>query len=262
MSNKTRIKEYMSKDVDNLYVNSSVEDSLNKIEKTGHDGFPVCDGNKLVGYIRSKDLISANKDKKIGNFMQTDQTVFQPDMSIKTAGRIMFREGISEAPVVDSSGKMAGLITNTDIIRSQIERTTPRKVDYLTEMFSELYDEINIDVNQDHSDIENLRPTQSKVYKDELIGRKYEIKNGLAEPIVVVRTPSYNLIADGHHRTLAAQNLSEVKLKSYVIDIEQDLKIGLAQQSINQGLESVDDMEVIDNEEHPQIEKIKVISEL
>jgi CBS domain-containing protein len=263
MSDKVYIEDYMSEDVMTINYDSTVKSTINMIKNTGHDGYPVvCSGNKLVGYIRAKDLVTADSSEKIQDIMSTDQTVFKTNMTIKTAGRVMFREGISEAPVVDSSGSVIGLISNTDIIRSQIERTTPRKVEYLVEMFSELYDDIDIEVIKDSVNVKDLRPTQDKIYQDELIGRQYEIKNGLAEPIVVVRTPTYSLIADGHHRSIACSKISQESIEAYIIDIKQDIDIGLAQQSINRDLESLNDITIISDKEHPQIERIDIISEL
>ena len=36
---------------------------------------------------------------------------------------VMFRRGISRMPVVDENGKLVGIITNTDMVRSHIERS-------------------------------------------------------------------------------------------------------------------------------------------
>ena len=39
----------------------------------------------------------------------------------------MFRHGISRLPVVNDEKQVKGIITNTDMVRSHIERSTPTK---------------------------------------------------------------------------------------------------------------------------------------
>ncbi len=48
-------------------------------------------------------------------------------MSINDAARVMFRMGISRMPVMNKEGKLVGIITNTDFVRSHIERFNPHQ---------------------------------------------------------------------------------------------------------------------------------------
>jgi len=48
--------------------------------------------------------------------------------------------------------------------------------------------------------IVDLVPTQSKIFADELEGRKYELEKGLAEPLIVIQKRNKILLVDGHHR--------------------------------------------------------------
>lgn len=52
--------------------------------------------------------------------------VTTPDANIMDVGRIMFRTGFSKLPVVDEENNLVGIISNMDVIRSQIEKTTPK----------------------------------------------------------------------------------------------------------------------------------------
>ena len=56
--------------------------------------------------------------------------------------------------------------------------------------------------------IRDHRPTQNKIYADELQGRTYELKRGLAEPTIIVKIGNRFILVDGHHRTVAALNLA------------------------------------------------------
>ena len=71
--------------------------------------------------------------------MSTDIVVAEQEMSINDAARVMFRMGISRFPVINKECKLVGIITNTDIVRSHIERSTPTKVNYFKRTLEQLY---------------------------------------------------------------------------------------------------------------------------
>ncbi len=56
-----------------------------------------------------------------------DILVAHPDMAVHDAARVILRSGIQKLPVVDDAGHLVGIISNTDVIRSQIDRATPRR---------------------------------------------------------------------------------------------------------------------------------------
>jgi len=101
--------------------------------------------------------------------------------------------------------------------------------------------------------IDNLRPTQDKIYADELQGRTYELKRGLAEPTIVVETGNRFVLVDGHHRTVAALKLGYKDIDSYVIKLDRDLKLGMEKTADKNGIYSFDDIEIIDDAQHPLI---------
>jgi len=70
---------------------------------------------------------------------------------------------------------------------------------------------IHVDVMRESVNIDELIPTQPKVYADELDGRIYELKKGLAEPIVVIRKTNKLILVDGHHRVIAAKKTRDKK---------------------------------------------------
>jgi IMP dehydrogenase len=47
----------MTYDVVSVDVHGTVKDVIEKIQKTHHDGFPVVDGDEVVGYISARDLL-------------------------------------------------------------------------------------------------------------------------------------------------------------------------------------------------------------
>ena len=101
--------------------------------------------------------------------------------------------------------------------------------------------------------INQLRPTQNKIFADELQGRTYEIERGLAEPTIVVKVSDRYVLVDGHHRTVAALKLGHEEIDSYVIEIDDDLKLGIEKTADKEGIHTYNDIEVIDDAQHPLI---------
>ena len=165
----------------------------------------------------------------------------------------MFRLGISRLPVTDENKKVLGIITNTDILRSHIERSTPEKVNQFRKTLEQLYG-IKTTLDKEKVDIVNLKPTQDKVYADELEGRTYEIERGLAEPIIVVKINEHKyLVVDGHHRLVASYKMGNDKITAYVISLSKNIKLGIEKTAEKNGIHSLKDIEIIADAQHPLI---------
>ena len=155
-------------------------------------------------------------------------------------------------PVVDKDGALVGIITNTDMVRSHIERSTPNKVEYFKKTMEQLY---GIKTTLKHMPVETnkLRPTQDRVYADELEGRAYELEKGLAEPAIVVKTGDRWILVDGHHRAVASAQKGYETVDSYVVDLGKDIKLGMEKTADKAGIHTFDDIEIIDDDKHPLI---------
>lgn len=251
-----RVEEYMTPDVTTVQPTDSVEAVAERIAETGHDGFPVSRDRQVVGFVSSRDLLLADEAVTVESVMSKDLIVAHPEMAVTDAARVILRSGIRKLPVVDDEGALVGIITNADVIRSQIERATPEKAEKLLETLEAIHD---IEARQERRRValEVLTPTQSKVYADELEGRVYELEHGLAEPLVVIETPSATLLADGHHRALAADRLDIAEMDAYIIVIDEDIELGMARTAKNEGLSSIEDISVVDYARHPLVESVE-----
>ena len=252
MSSSALVKHYMTKDVITVTPDTSTGEVIKNMKVTGHDGFPVKTNNKVIGIITAFDLLLKPWDHAVRDIMSTDVVVADRNMSINDAARVMFRMGISRLPVIDKKGKLVGILTNTDIVRSHIERSTPMKVNYFKKTLEQLYG-VHTKLIRMKVPIEKLRPTQNKIYADELQGRKYELERGLAEPTIVVKVGDRFVLVDGHHRTVAAANLGYEHIDSYVIELDQDIRLGMEKTADREGIFSLKDIEIIDDAQHPLI---------
>lgn len=251
---KPRVKDYMTRDVATVSPDVTVQEVARRIaESDGHNGFPVCEGRRVEGFISARDLLLAADDEPIFKVMSQDLIVAHPDMDVNDAARVILRSGIQKLPVVDDAGNLVGIISNADVIRSQIERATPEKVGKLMRTLENIHD-ITVREERRTVRLDDLVPTQGKVYADELEGRTYELRRGLAEPLVVIDNGGKLLLADGHHRGLAATRLGIEDMDSYVIVVEDHVELGMEQTAENEGLRKLGDVSVVDYARHPLVE--------
>jgi len=253
---KARVRDYMTREVATVSPDDSVAEVATRIAETGHDGFPVCDGRKVEGFISARDLLLAEDDEPIFKVMSQELIVAHPEMDVNDAARVILRSGIQKLPVVDDASNLVGIISNTDVVRSQIERATPEKVGKLMRTLESIHD---IETRQERRRVKlaDLIPTQTKVYADELEGRIYEIERGLAEPLVVIDAGGTLYLADGHHRVLAAERLDIEDMDAYVIVVDASVELGMARTAAKEGLTSLSDVRVVDYARHPLVETTK-----
>jgi IMP dehydrogenase len=251
---KARVREYMTRDVATVSPDDTVSDVACRIaESDEHSGFPVTERRQVEGFVSARDLLLADDDEPLFKVMTTDLIVAHPEMKVTDAARVILRSGIQKLPVVDDAGNLVGIISNADVIRSQIERATPEKVGKLLRTLENIHD---VELRQERREVslDALTPTQGKVYADELEGRRYELERGLAEPTVVIDNAGELLLADGHHRVLAADRLDVDVMDAYVIVIDEALDLGMQRTADREGLESLADIEVVDYARHPLVE--------
>jgi CBS domain-containing protein len=254
---KPTVQDYMTRDVETVSPDDTVESVARRIaESESHSGCPVCDWRQVEGFISAHDLLLEGDHEPIFKGMTTDLLVAHPEMEITDAARVILRSGIQRLPVVDDAGNLVGIISNADVIRSQIERATPGKVDKLMQTLENIH---GVTPREERRDvpIEELTPTQGRVYADELEGRRYELERGLAEPLVVIDSDEDLLLADGHHRVKAASRLDIDEMDAYVIVIDEPVDLGMAKTAEKEHLEGIDDIEAVDYAHHPLVETTK-----
>ena len=256
MTDHPKVKNYMTTEVDTVSPENTVKDVIELIRRTGHDGFPVVENGKVTGYVSASGLLEKALGEKISGIMSRDVLVADTEMDMSDVARVIFRSGKSKLPVVDKSGHLRGIITNSDVIRSHIERTSPQKVWTLKKTLEAIHN-IHVDVIRESVNIDELVPTQPKVYADELDGRIYELKKGLAEPIVVIRKTNKLILVDGHHRVIAAKKLGIKSMDAYVIPVSDEIHLGMEKTAMSSGLHTLSDIKILDYAKHPLIEITK-----
>ena len=249
---KKRVRDYMTADVDSINTSQTARDVITAIKITSHDGFPIVDGNVVVGYIAARDLLFVHPDTPVREIMSQHLIVADPDMAISDVARVIIRSGIQKLPVVNEKNELLGIISNTDVVRSQIEHVSPDKVYKLMDTIERLHG-IKPHLTKGPVMVSTLLPTQSRIYMDELEGRMYEIKKGLAEPVIVIKKPDQNILVDGHHRAIAASRLGIRILEAYIIEIEENFELGLERTARAMNLKTINDIQIMDYARHPLV---------
>jgi IMP dehydrogenase len=261
MSERPKVNEYMTREVQTVSPTDTVADVARRIkESEGHNGFPVSEGRKVEGFVSASDLLLTDDQDPIFTVMAEDIIVAHPDMNVIDAARVILRSGIQKLPVVDDAGNLVGIISNTDVVRSQIERATPEKVGKLRRTLEQIHD-VSIHEESRSVELDQLTPSQGRVYADELEGRQYELERGLAEPLVVIDNDGELLLADGHHRVMAAHQLGIEEMDASVIVLDERVELGMQRTAEKEGLSSIADIEILDYGRHPLVETTRRLQE-
>jgi len=248
-----KVEDYMTREVISVLATDTVSDVISLIKNTKHDGFPVVKEKKIIGYVSSIDILLCDPQVKVADIMSVNLVVARRDMDLFDAARVLFRSDRKKLPVIDDEGAVIGIISNSDVIRSQIERATPDKVWKLMRTLRTIH-KVQVEEHFGKVSIAELVPTQSKIFADELEGRTYELEKGLAEPLIVIKKYNKTLLVDGHHRAIAAHRLKLKEVDAYVITMDRDVYLGMERTALNVGLKSLADIEILESGSHPLIE--------
>ena len=250
------VADYMVRNVVYVEPQMTVKEVTEKMINSNFYGFPIAERGYLLGFVTSKELLrfTDRPNATMREVMKRGTVCVIPSMKISDAIRVLFRYGIRNLPVVDENKKLVGIISNIDIVRSQIERSRPSKVmsvkNFLESQNGLRLRIVNMDVPMDQ-----VLPSQKEVYMDELIGRQFEIKRGLYEPLIVIKRRGGYLIVDGHHRAMAAKKLGLQKFRAIVLEPNNlDVSLGLEKTAEKWCLRSLDDVKIIEGSKHPFIE--------
>jgi len=250
------VADYMVRNVQSVTPDMTVVQVKEKIISSNFHGFPIVENGYLLGFITAKELLKVidRPDAKMREVMRQGTLCAIPSMSMDDATRVLFRYGLRNLPVVDEEKKIVGIISNIDIVRSQIDRSRPAKVMSVKNVL-EQQNGIRLKISNQEVPVSELIPTQKEVYMDELIGRQFEIKRGLNEPLVLVKRRNGYLVVDGHHRIMAAKRMGLDTFNSIVLEPNDlNVKLGLEKTAEKWGLRTLDDVKIIEGAKHPFME--------
>jgi CBS domain-containing protein len=255
------VRDYMVLNVEHLTEATTIGEAIRRLTRSRHHGLPVTDREgRLVGFVSAKELLR-NADHRLrvlSEIIRPGTYTATPDMALDDVARIIFRFGLRDLPIVDAEGRLCGVISNLDIVRSHFERASPAKAETLRNLLSDRY-QLPFTFHRGVVPISQLRPTQWKVYEDELEGRRYELERGFAEPVLVIHKGEDWILIDGHHRALAAKEMGLTQLQAFILTCDKPtefaaVEIGLERIAKEHHLTTLADIEVDRSAHHPLIE--------
>lgn len=94
---------------------------------------PVVEEKKLVGIITVADIVrvAAELDikEKVELYLEKETSVLWSEMPLPVAGSIMEFAAVQACPVIDTSLKLAGMISDRDLIKASVIEDTVEKTD-------------------------------------------------------------------------------------------------------------------------------------
>ncbi len=97
----------------------TVGDLKKLVDETGTGGILILDSDeKLVGIVTTRDLLFENNDSKpVAEIMQKKVITASAEISLKDAEKLLHDNRIEKLPLVDSNGRVSGLVTLKDIMK-------------------------------------------------------------------------------------------------------------------------------------------------
>ena len=107
-------------DLDVVSEHTSVAELLERMFTERHTGYPVMDGDRLVGMVTLSDARSIKEVERdayrVGDVMANDLATISPDADAMTAIEQMQKNDVGRLPVVDDEGEVVGLISRSDLV--------------------------------------------------------------------------------------------------------------------------------------------------
>jgi len=117
------VRDAMSKAVRSVRPASSAHEAVEKMIKFNVGSILVMDGEKLVGIITERDIISRIAEQcmdprsiQAKDIMSRPVVTIDENVTIEEAARMMSKKNIKKL-VVTREGKVVGVITTTDVVR-------------------------------------------------------------------------------------------------------------------------------------------------
>jgi CBS domain-containing protein len=129
---KTSVKDSMTTQVVAVKLGASFKDMAARLRQSRVSAFPVIDDNgKVIGVVSEADMLArkvlstglpncGEQEKADGltarDLMTHPAITVSPDDSVEVAARLMYTLQVKRLPVIDPSGRLAGIISRADVL--------------------------------------------------------------------------------------------------------------------------------------------------
>jgi tRNA nucleotidyltransferase (CCA-adding enzyme) len=134
------VRDIMSTNVHTLNLDMAVRDAGQLMRRYGHEGFPVVEGERLVGVLTRRDIDRALHhrlgDMPVRSLLHTGPAFVHPYDSVDEVQRVMIEHDLGQVPVVEE-GRLVGLVTRTDVIKLWATPLSPSRAQELRRLLEE-----------------------------------------------------------------------------------------------------------------------------
>ncbi len=121
-----RAERFIVEDVITIAPEETLDYALFLMERNDIDGLPVVgDDGRIVGIVTKED-IAAKEGHLVGDVMTGEVITVGEDVSVEEALDVMVANRIARLPVVNSEGKLVGIITMSDLMMRKKYRNAVR----------------------------------------------------------------------------------------------------------------------------------------
>lgn len=205
----------MTEDVVSFTPETKVSVVIEEFLETGHDGFPILDGDQIVGIVTLHNLIKAKPEQMIAEVMQTNVITGSPDDDLVSVAGIMAYNQFQHLPIVENS-VLVGIVTGTDILRACIENLISENTEKVFTIFKRLHRGVRL--SHGMVSVGSLLPTQRNLDSQELKLREGEFERNVIYPIIVARRDKVPYIIDGHHRAFVALKRGMAEMPAFFVE--------------------------------------------
>lgn len=131
MPSKKMIGDIMTRKVVCCDPDEDVSKIWDKMYSSGFSGFPVVKNKGIIGMVTRMDILKRGyariskesgkvRNTTVNRVMRTPAVTVKPTTDVRDAAEMMVRKKIIRLPVVDNSGKIAGIVDIEDILRAYV----------------------------------------------------------------------------------------------------------------------------------------------
>ncbi|MCS7246797.1 MAG: CBS domain-containing protein [Anaerolineales bacterium] len=115
------VEQIYSRDPQLIPPEMNVSEIASLMQKYGHEGYPVVENGRVIGLVtrRAVDRALAHKlNLSARQIMEAGQVTVSPEDTLETVQTLMLTSGWGQIPVVDQKGRVIGIVTRTDVIKT------------------------------------------------------------------------------------------------------------------------------------------------
>jgi tRNA nucleotidyltransferase (CCA-adding enzyme) len=114
------VEEIMSRGAQTVRADTTVAEAAARMQRTGHEGYPVVRDDKVVGLLTRQAVDRAQRHhldrKPVADVMDAGEAWVAPSDPVERLQSLMAEYGWGQMPVVED-GKVTGIVTRTDLVK-------------------------------------------------------------------------------------------------------------------------------------------------